>query len=145
MATTVHVSPANGIGLVRYTETVELPVVLDGLYTLLAHPNWLPGYDIVWDCRGISELMIRPHAVDHLRTSVRDLRPLMGQGRSAIVVTREIDHLFARLLLFKMPHYPRERRVFRTVGAAMRWLTAPDDVLKAEKVALLQQWIQNEA
>ena len=145
MATSVHVNPSNQIGLVRYADAVAPPIILDGLQALLTHPDWLPGYDIVWDCRDISKLVIGHDEIEHLLAALRDLRPLIGDGRSAIVVSREVDHLFARLMLFKMSDRPNERRVFQTVGAAMRWLTASDDALKTEQVVLLQQWIQQQA
>ena len=146
MGVTVHVNSENRIGLIRQTGRVELPDLLESVQRLLTTLDWLPGYDIVWDCRQVTELVIGHEAASYMVAALRDIQPLIGDGRSAIVVPADIAPLFERMMLLeRQPDSLRERRVFQTVGAAMRWLTASDEMPDVEKVALLRQWIQESA
>ena len=151
MAVTVRVAPTHRVGFVRFAGSIELPDLLDGLYGLLDHPDWRPGYDMVWDCGEVSELIIDNAELDHLLSVLRDMDPQLGGGRSAIIATRQIDYMFAHLIVLKTEDSPREKRVFESAGAALRWLTASDvqattsttDAPVTRDIILLRRWMED--
>lgn len=151
MAVTVRVAPTHQVGFVRYAGNTELPDLLDGVYSLLDHPDWKPGYDMVWDFQDISALVMDTGDVDHLLSVLRDVSPQLGNGRSAVIATRRVDYMFATLILLKAEDSPREGKVFESTDAALRWLTASDapsattsaaDTPVAQAVGLLRRWVQ---
>jgi hypothetical protein len=57
----------------------------------------------------------------------RDERPNSGKGRTAYVVTRDVDFGMSRIAQVFYKDLPFEFLVTRSYDEAMEWLTAPED------------------
>lgn len=128
MTTTIHVHPKRGVGVVRFTGTVEYDTLREAVDALIHRDAWLPDYDVIWDWRDVSTLIMSSEELDALIDNLHKRKPQLGDGRCAIVAERDMDRHFAQLVMLKDPDCPRERHLFDSVGAAARWLEA-DEVL----------------
>lgn len=86
------------------------------------HPAWETGYDMYWDVRGTSELVLLPEDLKAFATVSVDVGRKIGPGRTAVVVSRQLDESIARLLVHiaKIPR--RKRGVFWSIEDAIAFL-----------------------
>lgn len=117
-----HVDPAAERGTIVVRGVVDIALFLDMMRALYLHPAWKPGFQALWDARDISQLLLSPHDTERVVALMRDLDPQMGNGRAAFVVSREIDYIIARLLIYRGLDSQRERRTFVTIEEAEAWL-----------------------
>ena len=114
-------------GVVRYT--VEDRPTVEEITTTLAEVYSKPEYSIgmgsVWDFRAttISDLSV-DKAQEVLRWVVQ-LIESRGLGRVAIVVSSDVDHVFASMFNGRVDGIPIERRVFRNIDEAVQWASRP--------------------
>ena len=114
------VDPVRRIGLVRAFGSVsgeDLAAADDALYHDAA---WQPGFDELWLCDGITEFSVLPHelkAVVHMEMDER-----VGNGRVALVMTRDVVRMIGELYQQMMAGLSREVNVVFSLDEAARWL-----------------------
>ena len=116
------------LGLTRLSGVVRGHDFIRAMEELYHHPDWRPGLPALWDARTIEQLLIDPSDVQHIVATLQTLEPLIGGGRAAFVVPRDIDYMMARLLIYKGTNPVRERRTFSHVEPALEWLRGVDEV-----------------
>ncbi len=121
-----HVHPDLERGVLMLNGVIDGAVFVQAMDALYRHADWQPGFSALWDARGIRELLIGPEDVARVMEAMTRLEPLMGEGRGAFVVPREIDYVIARLLIHRGASSKRERRTFSRIEAALAWLDEMD-------------------
>jgi hypothetical protein len=119
------ISPQQRRGIVRLTGTIQGTTFMEAMEALYRSPEWQPGFDALWDARGVTELLLDERDVKAIVALMLDLTARMGPGRAAFVIARELDWMIARLLIYRTRVPSRERRTFETMEEALAWLDAP--------------------
>ena len=118
MPHTIQIYPAQRLARVVMTGVVTVQDVVGALRDYTADPAWEPGFDRLWDARGIRSLHLGPEDVAKIRSIWYERSAQIGDGRLALVTVREIDtsmaHLFRRLI--------HNTRVFASIDEALAWL-----------------------
>lgn len=117
-----HVHPALERGVLTLSGVIDGALFVRAMDAIYRHPDWQPGFSALWDARDIRELLIDPADVASVTNVMTRLEPLMGEGRAAFVVPREIDYAIARLLIHRGASSKRERRTFSSMKEALAWL-----------------------
>ena len=122
----VEIDPERRRALVEIDGTVTAAVVMEAMEELFGNPQWQPGYDGLWDCSGIQQLVMDPADLGALVALATSLAPRIGTGRGAFVLTRDLDSMMAALVVYRSRPSDRDRRVFRTREEAVAWLDGVD-------------------
>jgi len=94
--------------------------IRDGLVELFDHPDYSTALDVVYDCRKADLSAI---STSHLQSLAGFLAARRYQpGRSAMVVSRDVDYGVARMWAVYAQAGPSERAVFRAIEAAHDWI-----------------------
>ncbi len=125
-----HVDPAARNALVTLSGTVDRADFIGAMETCYRHPGWQPGFTALWNAQGIRQLLLDPTDVEAVVAAMAALEPLMGEGRAAFVVPRDVDYLIARLLIIRGGSTLRERRTFNSLAEAKAWLQGGADLQK---------------
>jgi hypothetical protein len=141
----LDVFPERRLARVTIAGDIEGLVVFEAIEGLAAHPDWQPGFDMIWDGRAITFLAMMSRDVDAAVAKLADLDGRLGDGRSAVVLRRTVDLNMARLVLLRdaisrSGPPPRTRRLFESVGAALRWIEAGEPEVPSDPVTLLRQF-----
>lgn len=126
MACTCHIDVDRRLGIVTLYDSVDAKQLLRALGDLYQHPAWRLGFRALWDATGVFQLLVDPDDLALIVRRSEDMRPLIGSGRSAIVVPRETDYVIAKLLIQRVPSAQRERMAFRRLEDAQAWLLDDD-------------------
>ena len=126
-----RIDAAHRLALAEISGPVDGPMCLAAIVALHADPAWDPAYDVIWDGRGITELVL---GTEDVKRNV-EAKSVDSYGRDLIVVSRDIDYLAARL----------EAHLARTRGKEMRVFRSLDDALAVlgmdELPPALKQWL----
>lgn len=121
-----RIEPEQRLGITTLRGSLTVDDFLEALRALYQHDAWRPGFDALWDGRGVRELVLGEEDVAAIVGRVRQLTDRMGSGRAAFVVPREIDHLIAQLILHLTETERRQRKTFQSMPAALVWLGRAD-------------------
>jgi hypothetical protein len=96
---------------------------------ILYDPAWRTGFNMLWDCREITELVLDIEEVDGIARTIHAFCPQQGQAKAAIITLRETDYISARLIALwsRMPCC--DIQVFQCSDAATDWLGVPGEVI----------------
>lgn len=122
MPFTVDIDATQQTALVTLQGIVHRCDFVDSMEACFRHPAWQPGFSALWDAQQIEQLILAPEDVSVILKTLADLEPLIGDGRAAFVVPREIDYMMARLLIHRGGNPVRDRRTFRDAPSAWAWL-----------------------
>ena len=103
----------------------EVKSVLDAL---LSHPEFRPGMPCLWDARGASGASLSSDELDRFAGAVAERLGERGEGRTALVVPRDVDYGAGRTYQQKFERgVAAHFRPFRDVEQAEAWLRTPLD------------------
>lgn len=122
VAYSIQIDPPARLGIVTFSGIVDGRDLMDSIAALYEHADWEPDFDMLWDASAISQLIIDPADVQRIAAQSNEYAHRIGPGRTAMVLTREIDLAINRLMLHRQGPRPRERRVFDRIAPAMAWL-----------------------
>lgn len=88
---------------------------------LFADETWSPEYDVLWDGRQITQLILEPKDFDTLLHTIADRM----EGRDALVVERVVDIAAAELYAVLARRRNAETRVFQSIKDALDYLGRP--------------------
>lgn len=126
VAYNIQIDPSARLGIVTFSGIVDGRDLMDSIAALYGHADWEPDFDMLWDASALSQLIIDPDDIQRISAQSKEHAHQVGPGRTAIVVTRDIDFAINRLMLYRQGPRPRERRVFERVAEAMVWLRGED-------------------
>lgn len=118
----VEVFPDRRFGAITFTGAVTPCDMTAALGELCGRKDWMPGFDVLWDLRGIGELIATTEDTEAFLAESERLAPRLGFGRSAVVARRELAFSYLYLLQTRMRKVGREQRTFRTLDEALTWL-----------------------
>ena len=101
---------------------VDKNAVIDALTTLFSDPAYSPDYDLVWDARYISELVLLPENFSPILRVILSQSVRIAKGRIVALVNRDPVAIIARLYQAVMRRMGREMEVFSTIEQAAKWL-----------------------
>jgi len=116
----IHIDSAERIAWVDLAGVARRAEIVDALDHLQTHPDYRPGMDTIYDCRRADFSQV---TASDLRDLAEYLAPrVAGPARRAIVVDRDVEYGVARMWMVYAERAPQERRVFRRLEEARRWL-----------------------
>lgn len=93
----LHIDPAAGLTLVRFSGKLTGPEVMEAMEAVFTHPDWQPAFDVIWDGSRNRQLVLVPGELERFVALLDRHRSPPGAGRDVVVVVREVDYVVARL------------------------------------------------
>ena len=115
-------------GLVVHTGTGELSVdeIETALEKRFGDSAYRPGMKVLWDCRNASVASIEASALGALIAFNVRRAATRGNGKSAIVASKDADYGVCRMFQTLADHLPWSIAVFRDRESATLWLSHTD-------------------
>ena len=130
MAVTTCALPERGLTLATFSGTVGPADIVQAIHEVFDPRQWRPDFHVCWDARRVQALLLDPEAVDRIVRLEGETRKLKRDGRHAVLVTRELDFIAARLLVERTRRSPvRTARVFLRLDDAAAWIDVRPEVL----------------
>lgn len=117
-----EVFPEHRLGRVELSGQIHGEEVLEAIRALLYHVDWQPGFSDLWDARAITLLVLDPRHSQEILSIANTHQARIGGGKSATVVTRQLDFEMVLLFIRRVEHAARDFRVFRDLEEALTWL-----------------------
>lgn len=113
--------------LVIHIATGELTVekIKTAFKARLEDPDHRSGMKVLWDCSRASLSSISADEVWDLAEFNTRRAGIRGLGKSAIVVSKDVDFCVCRMFEFYASGFPWQTAVFWDLENAMRWLDEP--------------------
>jgi hypothetical protein len=92
---------------------------------LFGSTTWVPGWNALWDARGITSLLMEPDDLDTIADWKALLTDARAGGKSAVVTARTGDGEMAILVGRYGEQAGRPVKVFRTLDEAFAFLERP--------------------
>ncbi len=141
------VLPAYCLGLVRLRGVVTGDTIIEALSPLYGSETWRPGYNTIWDARGVSQVVVSPAQAASIVDRVCQLEERMGCSHTAVIVRNESQHALADMLIDAADTGHRQRKAFYTLEEAVGWIltadTHPREELLQEIAQFLSRWRRN--
>ncbi len=115
---------------------VTLEGWLSAFDALLSDPKFRPGMPCLWDVRGASQESLSSHALATIARITAERRHERGEGRTAVMVARDVDFAAARVYQQKYEESVSAHfRPFRDLDKAEEWLRARSDQADTDAIA----------
>ncbi len=137
MAYTYRIDEHLGLGTIAFTDFVTRQDLADAHRRLLDDPAWQPGFACVWDGRAIGTFVLSIDDLLDVAAQAQQHAARRGEGRTAMIVSRELLFQVAGLLAGLMHREHRPVRVFKSMDRAADWLDVgrPVSVLLQSRAA----------
>jgi hypothetical protein len=137
MSYSTNIIPHRRLAVIELRGTVDASELRAALDALVTHPDWEPGYHVIWDGHECRLRLKSVAEVDALIGAAEAFDDRIGTGRVGIVPGPTTNRNKVKLILLRYPHSSRERRIFDTFGAALRWIQRTDKADHLSDVDLL--------
>lgn len=111
----IRIAEQAGLALVELSGEVTAADVVEAARALHALPNWDIRYDVIWDGRGITSLVIGHDDV----IEMVDAKVEKSIGKEITIAVRELDHMMASLCALLLKARQREAVVVSTLEEAL--------------------------
>jgi hypothetical protein len=116
----------HSLALVRFGTSVTGLDIVALLEKVLGDPKWKPGYARLWDGRRVRHLDVQPQEITAHGEFLDGMRKIAGDGKSAIVASRDIDLMAAKLYRERVQRLLGvDVRVFDNMNDAVAFLDVP--------------------
>ena len=116
------IDPAKELVLTSVSGSILESDPLDYLASVIAHPDYRPGYRALIECRDVRVGSVTPTAIRRLATFTRDVESQLAGSRVALVAPQAaVFGLLRMYQLLRDPPYALA--VFRERSEAEAWLT----------------------
>ena len=105
-----------------FSGSVTGAAIASAMRTVYEDVEWRPGFDTLWECTGITELLLGRHDLASLVALHREFGVAAGTGLEIIVVSRSLDHVMAKVYGVMMRNQARRVHVCRSVAEAAELL-----------------------
>lgn len=137
MPFTCRIHPDAHLAVLHFQDHVTAGHILDAIRAVAGDRDWQPGFNTLWDCRGIRELVFGPDDVTAFGELNVSIAERLGSGKGAIVTRRGLDHDIATLLVVRFRNSRRQRRIFFRMEEALDWLDLTEiPALRADSTRL---------
>jgi hypothetical protein len=85
---------------VTMTGSVSGRGIAETLDALYRDPQWLAGFDTLWDATGTTQLLLEADDLPALVKLQSQYQELAGGGRDVLLVARPLDHTMAKIYAF---------------------------------------------
>ncbi len=125
MAFSYTIDAANRLARATLSGTVHGTELVAGARAIYKDPAWRPGFDTLWECTGITQLLLERDDIPSIVAVHERMSDRAGDGLEVIVVSRSLDHVMARMYSVWMRSQKRNVHVCRTVIEASQLLGRP--------------------
>jgi len=94
------------------------------IQALYEDPSWEPGYNVIWDASGNTELLMESEDIQGFVALQRDFLPVAGEGRDVVIAHRAIDETMVRIYILAAKAV-RPTYLARSLDEALRILASP--------------------
>ncbi len=102
--------------------------VAQTIEAIYADRDWQPGFDIIWNCAGVADLVFEPGDVERVVALRLEKSESGGTGRDIIVVKRILDDGMARMYAAMRQHERRRTHLCASERTALEILARDRDV-----------------
>jgi hypothetical protein len=125
MSITFRIDKASGTILTTIEGQPSVDELVDGLKSIMSHPDFGPGLNGIADLRK-SEMKTFSADVQKIADLLIEYRGKIGQSKTAVVVSKDVTFGMARVFQVFAEQAPVEIEIFRSMEEALRWLgTSP--------------------
>jgi hypothetical protein len=107
------IDPERRLARVTVAGSVAAPEVTATILALLQDEHWQPGYDVLVDCRTVTELILEPGDPRAFVNLIVQHADRAGSGRDVIIVNRSVDDAMAKVYAAFAQMGPRPAYVCR--------------------------------
>jgi hypothetical protein len=120
------------LATVTLAETVRGADIASALETVFRDSSWQPGFDLLWQASGITELLFERDDLPGMIALQRRFAARAGGGREVILVSRSLDEDMAKMYALMLRNEGKKVSVCRSMADAVRLLgpTAPTPVVE---------------
>lgn len=94
-------------------------------FETVRHTDWQAGFNMFCDYRKIEKFAVTPREIDDLTEWQRSIDTLIGNGRCAVVATRDFVFGMSRMWELLSTDRSQQIKVFRQIKDAISWLLNP--------------------
>lgn len=123
MAYSYLIDNARRLGIITLSGSINDRQLVQIIAELYGGEEWTPGFNTLWDSSNVSELIIEQEGLTDIVDEMNKYLDRAGIGRSALVVTRQLDESMAKILIYMARTESRDRRIFRNREEAEKWLS----------------------
>ena len=95
-------------------------------FETVRHTDWQAGYSMLCDYRKIEKFAVTSQDMDDLTEWQRSIDTLIGNGKCAVVATRDFVFGMSRMWELLSTDRSQQIKVFRKVNDAITWLLYSD-------------------
>ena len=130
MSTQVVIDGTHEVGIATVSGPVDDTTLLAALDQLYLSADWHPGYDAIWDGRGITKLVVDPAGSTGIARRVQSYASRIAAGRTAVVTQRTMDRLFAEMLFARLRCPEQQYALFDSMDSALLWAKGVERALR---------------
>ena len=119
---TYEIHRPNRLAIGTLTGTVRGRDIAAAIRTIYEDVAWEAGFDAVWECTGITELLFEQKDLHSFVELQRDFAGRSGPGLEIIVVERSLDEVMAKMYALMMKGQTRRVHVCRSMLEAVAHL-----------------------
>ena len=124
------IDPAQHLATTTLSGAIEAREIRDAFEDMLAHPDFAPGMNSLWDLREAQLETISVEAVQRLVAFVAKHSEARGEGRAALVAESDVAFGICRIYEAFASALPTDVRAFRRLEEATEWLTEGLDTIQ---------------
>jgi len=113
------------VATVRLTGTLQATDIKDAFSAMVAHPDFEPGFNSLWDLRGASAARLDFEALRDVVRAAAFKKDARGSGKVAVVVAHDVDYGVSRIYEMLASGLPTVVNVFRRLEEAEAWFQTP--------------------
>lgn len=114
-ALSIHIDEATGLALISGSGEVTGADIVDAARALHGHPKWDFRFDVLWDGRAVTSLVVTPDDIPEMVEAKTE----HSVGKEVIVAVRSVDKMIADLSALLMRARGREAHAFYTLDEAL--------------------------
>ena len=122
----IKVKKDKKIALISAYGKVNVFELREIFFETVRHADWQAGFNMLCDYRKIEKLAVTSGDIDDLTEWQRSIDTLIGNGRCAVVATRDFVFGMSRMWELLSTDRSQQIKVFRKVKDAIAWLLYSD-------------------
>lgn len=125
----IHFHPEYHSIIIRRRGIATFQRIVLYLKSLLAHPQWSPGHNVLVDCRELSVRHFPTRAIYDISDLFKLKGSQLGSGRWAFIMKSRIEYGLARMWqLLTEDEVSFTSRICMTMQEALEWLNLPEEM-----------------
>ena len=127
MTIKTSIDPKAGVATHRVTGEIDMEQIRQAWDKLLAHPDFDPAIDVLWDLSACSRATLNSRDIERIRDETAAVLERRQPGyKVALVAPKDLYFGLCRMFEAYADDLPIKVHVFRKLDDAWRWLTGED-------------------